>query len=336
MLDVLLAAASYGIAALGSAWFIYWDSLRRGASFPAWLAVFYGIVWPIGLGLHLLLRPRVTLAPCPLCIQRVSLYAAKCPVCGVPREIPPEEPSTARPWGLGDAVGIMVLCLSTNVLCLSLEMAVAPMQSPEEIGWRHLALPLVCQIAAFWALPLVAVGVLARDAVGKLGWTGRRWHTYVVAGLAGAVVLLLVSGGGEWLTQWVIGILTDTATAEATMQSEEMNQVALLLPKHPLSLPALAFLSLVTIWGPVSEEVYFRGLTYTALRNQWGAGWALIVSSLLFSSLHLAPAHLPVLFLVGVGLTVLRQRTGSLLPGIAAHIGFNTALVISYYGKGLA
>ena len=335
MVELLLAVVSYAIAALGAGWFIYWDSVRRGAPSPAMAALWYGIFWPIGLGLHLLLRPRVALTLCPVCLQPVGAALPNCPVCATPREIPLGDLPTTRRWGLGDAFGILVLCLSANLLCLLLELALAPVRGPLGIGWQYAALPLVCQIAAFWVLPLVAVGRLARDSVSSLGWTGKRWPTYLATGLAGALALVLLSGGAEQLTQWVIGAFTNGETARTTLQAERMNQAALLLPKHPLSLPALAFLSLVTIWGPVSEEVFFRGLMYTALRDRWGLGWAIIGSSLVFSLLHLAPAHVPVLFLVGAGLALLRQGTGSLLPGIVAHIGFNTTLVIGHYTSGL-
>ncbi len=79
---------------------------------------------------------------------------------------------------------------------------------------------------------------------------------------------------------------------------------------------------LTCVMAPFCEEFLFRGYIFTALRN-WRGPWpAAILTGLVFGLVHGASAPsvylLPLAFL-GFGLCLLYWRTGSLLPGIAAH-----------------
>ncbi len=77
-----------------------------------------------------------------------------------------------------------------------------------------------------------------------------------------------------------------------------------------------------------SEELLFRGALWQHL-GLWG-------SSLLFGLLHFIPvralAFYPIFaFLAGVGMGVLRERTGSVWPPVATHITVN-AINLSFLG----
>ncbi len=77
-----------------------------------------------------------------------------------------------------------------------------------------------------------------------------------------------------------------------------------------------------------SEELLFRGALWEHL-GLWG-------SSLLFGLLHFIPvralAFYPIFaFLAGVGMGVLRERTGSIWPPVATHVTVN-AINLSFLG----
>jgi uncharacterized protein len=79
---------------------------------------------------------------------------------------------------------------------------------------------------------------------------------------------------------------------------------------------------LTCVVAPICEEILFRGLIFTALRN-WRGPWpAAILTGIVFGLVHgtSAPAAdlLPLAFL-GFTLCVLYRVTGSLYPCIAAH-----------------
>jgi hypothetical protein len=62
--------------------------------------------------------------------------------------------------------------------------------------------------------------------------------------------------------------------------------------------------------APLMEELFFRGFLPWAWLNRFGSRGMLVGPALLFALLHLDLWHLPDLFLLGLGLGVLRHRLG--------------------------
>ena len=81
--------------------------------------------------------------------------------------------------------------------------------------------------------------------------------------------------------------------------------------------------------APLSEEVFNRGFTYTIIRKRFGKVIGLILSSLFFVALHFDIWNAAYLFIMSIGLTLLFERTKSLVPGITAHALINLTTVIS-------
>ena len=92
------------------------------------------------------------------------------------------------------------------------------------------------------------------------------------------------------------------------------------------ALLAVAFL--VAVVAPMAEEFFFRGFFFGALRNWKGPLPAAILTGLVFGAIHVGSAEAPFLLplaFFGFSLCLLRERTGSLYPGIALHC-FNNSL----------
>jgi len=82
------------------------------------------------------------------------------------------------------------------------------------------------------------------------------------------------------------------------------------------------FAVLVGLVAPLVEELFFRGFLFGVLREKVGVPYAALVAGGVFGVVHAAGTPLrtlPILVVLGVGLCVLYQRTGSLLPGIGVH-----------------
>jgi len=81
--------------------------------------------------------------------------------------------------------------------------------------------------------------------------------------------------------------------------------------------------------APVLEEAIFRGLFQSVMAEVLGASmrWPIVlISAMVFSLIHVGAADwqaLPGLFVLGVVLGWLYERSGSLWPGIVVHVGFN-------------
>lgn len=114
----------------------------------------------------------------------------------------------------------------------------------------------------------------------------------------------------------------------------------------------LIFALVAGLGAPIAEEFFFRGLMQTALiQRGWGfviklppdrayvppayQRWAaIIISSVCFSLLH-SIDHMPILFLLSVGLGYLYERTGNLWAAIVLHACFNwwTLALLLIYGS---
>lgn len=99
----------------------------------------------------------------------------------------------------------------------------------------------------------------------------------------------------------------------------------------PLSFPGLAS----TVLTPLHEEVMYRGYLYACLRGPLGKQFALVVQAGLFSGLHFFTWYygsLPRaidLFLIGLMLGLLYEKTESLYAPIACHGIINYLAMLS-------
>ena len=84
-------------------------------------------------------------------------------------------------------------------------------------------------------------------------------------------------------------------------------------------LPAVS----IVLVGPLAEELMFRGVIQTRLERAMPVWAAVAVQAVLFGVTHGTPIQMAYAFLIGLAFGVLRSRTGSILPGFAAHAAFN-------------
>jgi membrane protease YdiL (CAAX protease family) len=108
------------------------------------------------------------------------------------------------------------------------------------------------------------------------------------------------------------------------------------VPEGLLSVLAIA------IMPALCEETLFRGVVLPAL-SRWSAASGVIGSAVLFALIHVDAVgttpvffRLPFALCVGVGLGLLRVRTGSLLAAIVAHAVLNTITFATVFLTGAA
>lgn len=87
----------------------------------------------------------------------------------------------------------------------------------------------------------------------------------------------------------------------------------------------------VAILAPVAEEIFFRGFLYGGLRARLGIVGAMLFSTLFFTALHFSiDAFIPI-FVLGLFLAWLYEKTGSLYPGIILHAANNGVAVLALF-----
>jgi uncharacterized protein len=95
----------------------------------------------------------------------------------------------------------------------------------------------------------------------------------------------------------------------------------------------LNFLFIGMTYGPIFEEVYYRGFLFPILQKEIGSFRAILYVSLWFGLIHgyQLGGHfsliLPII-IIGFVLTYLRYKTSSLIPSMVAHISYNISVFI--------
>ena len=78
-----------------------------------------------------------------------------------------------------------------------------------------------------------------------------------------------------------------------------------------------------TLLAPLFEEVIFRGILLPILSRDFGIILGISISAFIFALAHLSISEMPPLFVLGLGLGVLRIISGSLLSSVLMHSLWN-------------
>jgi membrane protease YdiL (CAAX protease family) len=103
-----------------------------------------------------------------------------------------------------------------------------------------------------------------------------------------------------------------------------------LTPKHWEAAHASAFAANVVLFcvvAPIVEELTFRGVGQSLLRERFGAAPAIVLVGVAFGAWHGLLIALLILIPLGSALAYLRERTDSVLPGMVVHALFNAAAI---------
>jgi len=139
---------------------------------------------------------------------------------------------------------------------------------------------------------------------------GREAGAAVRAGLGWGVVAWLVSTAVILFSAWLleqVGIAPEPQTAELAIEVLD---------------PWLVIIAVVIV-APVAEEAFFRGVVFNAWRREAGRRWAFFGSAALFAAIHLSLLSLLPIFVLGLGLAWVYDRTKSLLAPMAMHATVN-------------
>ena len=89
------------------------------------------------------------------------------------------------------------------------------------------------------------------------------------------------------------------------------------------------FAILACIVAPLAEETFFRGFLFQGVRKRLNFAWAAIISAAIFAIAHLSPSGLVPIFILGLMLAWLFNKTKSIWPCIIVHCAYNSIAVIS-------
>jgi len=225
-------------------------------------------------------------------------------------------------------------------------------ENPPWSGWDVLRIALLMFVVPYLIIPIVALVVqktffpgVSIIVVAQKPWvaltTQFAWYLVVLA-----YMIMFVEGRLHqpfwpairwfWPRRYWPGLVV-VGMALVSLQSLEH---FFHLPKHIpmedfLSTPLAALLTAIfaVSLGPLMEELFFRGFLYPVIERRFGMGVAIIITSVAFGIIHAAQLAFAgglvlIIFLVGIVLTIVRAKTGSVAASFVVHVAYNSTLVI--------
>ncbi|QPW57737.1 CPBP family intramembrane metalloprotease [Clostridium botulinum] len=86
------------------------------------------------------------------------------------------------------------------------------------------------------------------------------------------------------------------------------------------------------ILAPIMEELIFRGIMFNRLKMRWGAGPAIIISSIIFGMLHMDLAIIGAV-LFGIMMCILYMKTRNIITTMTIHFINNLIFISISIGK---
>lgn len=226
-------------------------------------------------------------------------------------------PASRVPWDWTDFAIFMV---AVYLLATSLLGEIAGSDALRSFGHSVLgglpsseqrALESLTQTVGVYAIWLAGVLVLAlgrRHArMRDLGWRmpRLRWLPVAVAAAVAALAILTGMLNGIHL---IFPHATNGQVPE--VQKEYRTYVGIAIPA-------------VSVVAPIVEETFFRGFVYGWMRRRLNVPAAAVLSGCFFALLHFQGVIFLPLAVLGIGLALLYEYSGSLLPGMVVHGLFN-------------
>ena len=156
-------------------------------------------------------------------------------------------------------------------------------------------------------------------------WQTMGWRGFRNMASSGSVMLRYVFGG--FALAVVVGWLGNFVGRESGIPMEELFRSR----QSVLMLMALGILV-----APVVEETIFRGCIYPVIARKFGITTGIVATGALFGLAHAeqlggAWGQIGLLICVGVVLTYVRARAGTVAASYFVHLGYNTILFAGFY-----
>lgn len=229
----------------------------------------------------------------------------------------PEEPRERRwwraDWKLSEVTAALFVIFGIyNLLGVVLMLTTENPLFYEYLSYALFFCPLIILCTAW---------ILKRHGRGwkELGLNWDRPLRLLLSGLGGGVAALTLSYAAFFALYFLFYLIAGRPPSMG--ETEELRGIG----GGGLTLVVMV----VVLFAPVFEEIFFRGLFYSALRRRLGPRAAIAVNGIIFGALHFQPPFMISLVLVGMVLAYLYEKTDSLFAPMAAHSLYNLAVVLA-------
>jgi membrane protease YdiL (CAAX protease family) len=269
----------------------------------------------------------------PSSLQTVSPAPEGLPVLPLPPRLNALVPEDLRaPWGWSD-VGLFLIFIVIGSLVTTWGLVflavrlfggnISDFTGPSMSTSKSVLLLLSQGLLDAGAIVYLFVMLRARTPAPfwrTIGWhdlhlDGRTFHASAIRCLGGGAVLAMgVSFVGGFLN------------SKESLPIEELLQARI---------SVVLFAVLGVLVAPLVEETIFRGFLYPVIARRWGIAAGILITGTLFGLLHAAQlwggwGQIALLIFVGLLLTWVRARTGTVTASYFVHLGYNGLQLLGY------
>lgn len=136
-----------------------------------------------------------------------------------------------------------------------------------------------------------------------------------------------MKGVWPWVLLFTLWCVLEQAITEVRPLQDDSSWVQELERVSPLQL-----IVLIVVFGPIFEELLFRGALFSVLMRRWGLRVAVVVPSILWGLTHVSYEiwHAASVAGSGVVLAIIRWKSDSLYVPLALHAAFNFVVALTY------
>lgn len=221
-------------------------------------------------------------------------------------------------WGIRDVFKIAILFLWFGYILVFIELfliKVFPALKDENL--RSLLNVTITDALAFLFIIYFVVYKYKENLV-SLGLSAKDFFKNVFCGIAGYIATVPVLILALFFIIWISGLFKYEPPMQPVLEIFLEAKTATLI---------IYLTVLVAVFGPIAEEIFFRGFMYRAIKDRWGFKAALFSSSALFALLHANLAGFLPIMILGMLLAYLFEKTGTIVASCAVHILHNSVMV---------
>lgn len=299
---------------------VYKDAKRKGRS-RDW-AIGILAIFPLFLPLYLLFRPRVRFLRCPECETENISYRQTCSNCEAILVKEGIEKVAYANWTILDAAAIFLISIFPTIFIGSM----FKVEHASKDMW--LTLLLMDNLLAIASIYTVAE--ICRRPLEAIGLTKKSFIPNILLAIPFSVLLSVIGELSERLAISVASYIFSSDAIEYLVEKEHESFKSL-LPSAPQEPIMILVVFATIILAPIAEEIFFRGVLYTALKRRFGIILGIIFSAVAFAVVHGSAIQIFPLFLIGLALALIYEKSGLLLPSIATHSLFNAISIVAAY-----
>lgn len=234
------------------------------------------------------------------------------------------------PWG-GTELWLFLLFAALSYIVIDVIIAVYFLirfrMTPEQLqNFLTTNAPFTISFEVVWSLLLLGfLALMISFYHGQRFWFSIGWRKLPWAGKALTASLLCVAAGVGLAV--IVGIASAFVETNARVPMEELFQSRV---------NVLWLMGYGILFAPFWEETMFRGFIYPVLARKWGVRFGILVTGLLFGAMHAAQlwggwGQIALLTFVGIVLTWVRARSGTVVASFLVHLTYNTILFSLFF-----